>query len=84
MSCVISREKPQSIPSFAQRPTPAELHSRMKALLPAIKARAGDTERLGRIPADSLDALREAGLYRVVQPTRFEATNTTSTCWSNS
>lgn len=71
MSCVISREKPHSIPSFAPRPTSAELHSKMKALLPAIKARAGDTERLGRIPADSLDALREAGLYRVVQPTSF-------------
>lgn len=71
MSCVLSREIPQSLQSSAQRPAPAELLSRMKALLPAIKARAGETERLGRIPAENLDALREAGLYRVVQPTRF-------------
>ncbi len=55
----------------ATRPTPADLHARMEELVPVLRSRAAAAERAGRVPAESLDALREAGLYRIVQPAMF-------------
>ncbi len=48
-----------------------ELIQRTAALAPAIAARAHETERLRRIPADLFAQLREAGLFRLYQPARF-------------
>jgi 3-hydroxy-9,10-secoandrosta-1,3,5(10)-triene-9,17-dione monooxygenase len=45
--------------------------SRIEALLPTIRARAADTERLGRVSDDVIQALTEAGVFRAVQPRQW-------------
>lgn len=62
---------PSSSHQAEPRPTPAALLSAMRSVLPEIKTRAAETERLGRIPAENLRALRKAGLYRIVKPSKF-------------
>jgi 3-hydroxy-9,10-secoandrosta-1,3,5(10)-triene-9,17-dione monooxygenase len=44
---------------------------RIDALLPTIRARAADTESLGRVPDDLVAALTEAGVFRAVQPRQW-------------
>lgn len=41
------------------------------ALLPTIRARAAETERLGRIPNDIIGLLTEVGVFRAVQPRQW-------------
>ncbi|HEX4174203.1 MAG TPA: acyl-CoA dehydrogenase family protein [Acetobacteraceae bacterium] len=41
------------------------------ALLPEIRARAGETERAGRVSDDMVKALANAGVFRAVQPTQW-------------
>lgn len=53
------------------RPSRAALLAAMRTVMPQIKARAAETERLGRVPAENLTALRTAGLYRIVKPAKF-------------
>src|SRR5258707_649332 len=53
------------------RPTPVELKAALKELLPAIKARALEAERARTVPPENLAALRDAGLYKIVQPRKF-------------
>ncbi|MGH7036098.1 MAG: acyl-CoA dehydrogenase family protein [Stellaceae bacterium] len=48
-----------------------EAVERAAALIPALRDRAGETERQRRIPAQSLAALRAADLMRLLQPRRF-------------
>ena len=43
----------------------------IKALLPAIAARAADTERNRRVPDESIAELREAGLFKLTQPLEY-------------
>ena len=38
--------------------------SRIDSLLPEIRARAGETERLGRVPEDLIRALTDIGVFR--------------------
>lgn len=40
-------------------------------LLPTIKARAAETERLGRVPEDIIQRLTDAGVFRAVQPRQW-------------
>ncbi len=58
-------------PRGAERPSPAELKERMRALVPGFRERAGRAERDRRVPAENIAALREAGLYRIVKPRVF-------------
>jgi 3-hydroxy-9,10-secoandrosta-1,3,5(10)-triene-9,17-dione monooxygenase len=44
---------------------------RIDALLPEIRARAAETEQLGRVPDDVIEALTEAGVFRAVQPRQW-------------
>jgi 3-hydroxy-9,10-secoandrosta-1,3,5(10)-triene-9,17-dione monooxygenase len=44
---------------------------RIDALLPTIRARAAETEALGRIPDDIIGMLTEAGVFRAVQPRQW-------------
>ena len=53
------------------RPNPVELKATLKELLPGIKARALEAERARTVPPENLAALREAGLYKIVQPRKF-------------
>jgi alkylation response protein AidB-like acyl-CoA dehydrogenase len=53
------------------RPSPVALKAAMREALPAIKERAVVTERSRQVPAANVEALRSAGLYKVVQPREF-------------
>jgi 3-hydroxy-9,10-secoandrosta-1,3,5(10)-triene-9,17-dione monooxygenase len=44
---------------------------KVSATLAAIRERAAETERLGRIPDATIQALAEAGVFRAVQPRRW-------------
>jgi 3-hydroxy-9,10-secoandrosta-1,3,5(10)-triene-9,17-dione monooxygenase len=43
----------------------------VRDLLPAIRARAGETEAQRQVPAESVKELQEAGLLRLLQPQRW-------------
>ena len=44
---------------------------RIDDLLPRIRARAAETERLGRIPDEIIEALTDADVFRAVQPRQW-------------
>ncbi len=46
----------------------AELLCRARELVPSLRKRAADAEKLRRIPPESIDDLRKAGLFRTLQP----------------
>ncbi len=48
-----------------------EIRGRVKALLPAIRERALAAEQARSVPRETVEALRETGLYRMVQPSQF-------------
>jgi indole-3-acetate monooxygenase len=54
--------------SKKQRPTAADFHRRLDAILPLIEARADEAERLGRMTDDVVDALRKGGFYTMLFP----------------
>ena len=51
--------------------TRAELVKRAGALVEGMRSRAEETEQLRRLPDQSLDEIRGAGLHRMLQPARF-------------
>ena len=51
--------------------TPDELVARARALVPRLRERQQACERQRRIPEESIDEMRAAGLYRVVQPVAY-------------
>jgi resorcinol 4-hydroxylase (FADH2) len=53
------------------RPSPVALKAAVREALPPIKERAVATEQSRRIPAANVEALRSAGLYKIVQPREF-------------
>jgi alkylation response protein AidB-like acyl-CoA dehydrogenase len=53
------------------RPSPSALKAAVREVLPQIKERAATTERLRQVPRENVDALRAAGLYKIVQPREF-------------
>lgn len=48
-------------------------------LLPALRERAGQAERERRVPDASIAELQEAGVFRMLQPTRYDGLETTPT-----
>jgi alkylation response protein AidB-like acyl-CoA dehydrogenase len=46
----------------------AELLSRARELVPTFRKRAAEAEKLRRIPPESIEDLRKAGLFRTLQP----------------
>jgi 3-hydroxy-9,10-secoandrosta-1,3,5(10)-triene-9,17-dione monooxygenase len=62
------------LPRVMRRPTcedGTEFLARIEALLPVIRDRAAETERLGRVPDDVMHALTEAGVFRAAQPRQW-------------
>jgi alkylation response protein AidB-like acyl-CoA dehydrogenase len=59
--------------TFAATPRPGlgELKVRLGALLPEIAARAGETEKACRVPAETISALRDIGYFDLVKPALF-------------
>jgi alkylation response protein AidB-like acyl-CoA dehydrogenase len=51
--------------------TAEELLARTAALVPMLRARAAETEAARRVSPASLDALSEAGVFRMMAPTRY-------------
>jgi alkylation response protein AidB-like acyl-CoA dehydrogenase len=49
-------------------PKGAELLARARDLEPTLRKRAAEAEQLRRIPPESIDDLRKAGLFRTLQP----------------
>ena len=52
--------------------TPEEYLGRVRELVPAIRERALHAERLRRLPDETLKDFQEAGLFRCLQPKRYE------------
>jgi 3-hydroxy-9,10-secoandrosta-1,3,5(10)-triene-9,17-dione monooxygenase len=52
------------------RPSPAEMLDRAESLVPVLKERALETEKLGKIHPNTIQDLHTSGLFRVNQPAR--------------
>lgn len=49
-------------------PSPEELLARVDELIPRLRDRAEETERLRRLPDDTMEELRAAGVFRILAP----------------
>jgi hypothetical protein len=58
-------------PPVADRTRGDEYLAEIIALLPEIRARAGATERAGRVSDDIVKALADIGVFRAVQPRQW-------------
>jgi alkylation response protein AidB-like acyl-CoA dehydrogenase len=67
MDCILDR--PSS--TAAERAARAALVDRARSLVPLLVANSRRTEEERRIPEESIDAMREAGIFRMMQPQRF-------------
>jgi 3-hydroxy-9,10-secoandrosta-1,3,5(10)-triene-9,17-dione monooxygenase len=45
--------------------------ARVDAILPEIRGRATETEKLGRMPDENIHAMTEAGIFRAGQPRQW-------------
>jgi len=52
-------------------PTAKELVSRARALIPLLRERAAEDERNRKVDPDTVRRMKEAGLFRVLQPKRW-------------
>jgi resorcinol 4-hydroxylase (FADH2) len=57
--------------TMVQRPSVDEVLDGVRSLLPGIATRARATAEAGRVPRQTVDELRETGLFRLMQPARF-------------
>lgn len=55
---------------MSRKVTREEMLDRAKSLVPAIRGRAAETEKLGELHPDTIKDLIDAGLWRIVQPAR--------------
>jgi len=53
---------------YSAVPEPAEIVGRAEGLVPVLASRAREAERQRRVPAETIAQLREAGLFRLLQP----------------
>jgi len=60
-----------AIHTLAARPEFSEILTRIRKLVPEISARALSAEKARRVPAETMNALRDADVFRVMQPKRF-------------
>lgn len=49
-------------------PSEEELIKRAKAMIPSLRARAGEIEAARMVPADIIEQFKEAGFFRILQP----------------
>ena len=52
-------------------PSPGAIKAAVRALLPTIRSRAMACERARTVPDETVEELRQTGLYRLVQPARY-------------
>jgi 3-hydroxy-9,10-secoandrosta-1,3,5(10)-triene-9,17-dione monooxygenase len=60
-----------AIHALATRPEFTEIVARIRKLAPDISARALSAEKAKRVPAETMNALRDADVFRAMQPKRF-------------
>jgi 3-hydroxy-9,10-secoandrosta-1,3,5(10)-triene-9,17-dione monooxygenase len=48
-----------------------QLYKTARDMLPALRERAGETARLGKLPQATVAAMQEAGFFRIMQPARY-------------
>jgi len=60
-----------SRPAARPRPDFADILDRIRKLRPEIDARALSAEKAKRVPAETMEALRNADVFRMMQPQRF-------------
>ena len=53
------------------KPTKADMIARAEALLPALRERSADAEKNRRMSDETVQAFRDAGLPKILQPKRF-------------
>jgi 3-hydroxy-9,10-secoandrosta-1,3,5(10)-triene-9,17-dione monooxygenase len=51
--------------------TGEQMVGRAREMIPALRERRAETERLGRLPDDTVREFVDAGFYRILQPRRF-------------
>jgi len=52
-------------------PSPAELVKRARAMIPALKARNAAANEQRTLPAETIQEMKAAGFFRVLQPARY-------------
>ena len=60
-----------AVHTLAARPDFKDIIARIRKLAPEIGARALSAEKAKRIPAETMDALRDTNVFRMMQPKRF-------------
>jgi resorcinol 4-hydroxylase (FADH2) len=63
--------RPVSANKAPARPQFSEILERVRKLRPDIDARALAAEKAKRVPAETMEALRDADVFRLMQPQRF-------------
>jgi alkylation response protein AidB-like acyl-CoA dehydrogenase len=58
-------------PAAAVRPDFAHILARVRGLRPQIESQALAAEKARRVPAETMEALRETAVFRAMQPARF-------------
>jgi resorcinol 4-hydroxylase (FADH2) len=61
-----------SAPVARIRSSASEIKAEVRRLLPAIRAKAAATERARRVPDAHVEALRNIGFFKLVQPAAFD------------
>ena len=64
----MSRGAEPSSEAKAETPSEAQLLDRARALVPTLRERAEECEQLRQIPPQSIQDMKDAGLFRVLQP----------------
>jgi 3-hydroxy-9,10-secoandrosta-1,3,5(10)-triene-9,17-dione monooxygenase len=60
-----------AVHTLAARPDFTDIIARIRKLAPEISARALSAEKANRVPAETMDALRDTNVFRMMQPKRF-------------
>jgi 3-hydroxy-9,10-secoandrosta-1,3,5(10)-triene-9,17-dione monooxygenase len=61
----------ETLPAVAPDPSPSDLVARARELVPRLRERFERCERERRVPDESIREIREAGLFRILQPRAF-------------
>ncbi len=68
-------------PDVAGKAAGAAFLARVDAILPEIRERAAETEKLGRMPDENIHAMTEAGIFHAVQPRQWGGLEVDPTSW---
>ncbi|MXW74286.1 MAG: hypothetical protein F4X96_07685 [Gammaproteobacteria bacterium] len=67
--------EPKPVRLHRKAPTGEEFVERARTIVPRIRERAGEAERLRTLPGDMMDVVREAGLLHAFVPERYGGYN---------